>query len=101
MKFTTSTITALLVSAATARFVEQDEGNKVQLYPYGFYEESTEKYLIELSPGNTRWVTEDEKWALRRVSCYLSSQYHVETKCADKTFRRLANASWTSPRLRI
>lgn len=26
-----------------------------------------EKYLIELSPGETRWVTEDEKWALRRV----------------------------------
>lgn len=68
MKLTTPTIAALLVSAATARFVEQYEGNKVQLYPYGFYEESTEKYLIELSPGNTRWVTEDEKWALRRVS---------------------------------
>lgn len=28
-----------------------------------------EKYLIELSPGETRWVTEDEKWALRRVWC--------------------------------
>lgn len=28
---------------------------------------SSEKYHIELSPGNTRWVTEDEKWALRRV----------------------------------
>ncbi|KAI9880576.1 MAG: Leucine aminopeptidase 1 [Pleopsidium flavum] len=27
---------------------------------------SSEKYLIELSPGDTRWVTEDEKWALRR-----------------------------------
>jgi len=26
-----------------------------------------EKYLIELSPGETRWVTEDQKWALRRV----------------------------------
>ncbi|KAI9845473.1 MAG: Leucine aminopeptidase 1 [Thelocarpon superellum] len=25
-----------------------------------------ERYLIELSPGETRWVTEDEKWALRR-----------------------------------
>ena len=25
------------------------------------------QYLIELSPGETRWVTEDEKWALRRV----------------------------------
>ncbi|KAL1606067.1 Leucine aminopeptidase 1 [Nothophoma quercina] len=25
-----------------------------------------DQYLIELSPGETRWVTEDEKWALRR-----------------------------------
>lgn len=27
---------------------------------------SAERYLIELSPEDTRWVTEDEKWALRR-----------------------------------
>lgn len=27
-----------------------------------------EKYLIELGPDVTRWVTEDEKWILRRVS---------------------------------
>ena len=24
-------------------------------------------YLVELNPGETRWVAEDEKWALRRV----------------------------------
>ena len=24
-------------------------------------------YLIELGPGYTRWIAEDEKWALRRV----------------------------------
>jgi hypothetical protein len=29
-----------------------------------------DQYLIELSPGETRWVTEDEKWALRRVCTY-------------------------------
>ena len=27
---------------------------------------SNERYLIELAPDDTRWVTEDEKWALRR-----------------------------------
>lgn len=27
----------------------------------------TEKYHIELAPGDTRWVTEEEKWSLRRV----------------------------------
>lgn len=26
-----------------------------------------EKYLVELSPGKTKWVTEDDKWALKRV----------------------------------
>ena len=27
-----------------------------------------DRYLIELGPGKTRWITEDEKWVLRRVS---------------------------------
>ena len=30
-----------------------------------------EQFLIELGPGNTKWVTEEEKWALKRV-CILS-----------------------------
>lgn len=25
------------------------------------------QYLIELGPGDRRWIVEDEKWALRRV----------------------------------
>lgn len=25
------------------------------------------EYLIELAPGETRWITEDEKWELRKV----------------------------------
>lgn len=28
-----------------------------------------DEYLIELSPGEERWVTEEGKWELRRV-CY-------------------------------
>ncbi|KAL8809862.1 MAG: hypothetical protein Q9200_003045 [Gallowayella weberi] len=27
---------------------------------------NSERYLIELSPGVTRWIAEDDKWALRR-----------------------------------
>lgn len=27
-----------------------------------------EKYLVELAPQDTRWVTEEEKWSLRLVS---------------------------------
>jgi len=26
-----------------------------------------EQFLVELSPGETRWITEGDKWALRRV----------------------------------
>ncbi|ODH13203.1 leucine aminopeptidase 1 [Paracoccidioides brasiliensis] len=29
-------------------------------------DELPEKFLIELAPGDTRWVTEDEKWELKR-----------------------------------
>jgi leucyl aminopeptidase len=28
---------------------------------------TNEKFLIELAPGETKWITEDEKWQLRRV----------------------------------
>ncbi|KAI9839166.1 MAG: Leucine aminopeptidase 1 [Sarea resinae] len=28
---------------------------------------TVEKYLVEFGPGQTKWVTEDEKWALRRA----------------------------------
>ena len=24
-------------------------------------------YLVELGPGQTKWIVEEEKWALRRV----------------------------------
>ena len=27
----------------------------------------SERFLVELSPGDTRWVREDEKWELKRV----------------------------------
>lgn len=29
---------------------------------------SRELYLVEFEPGSTRWVTEGEKWDLRRAS---------------------------------
>lgn len=69
MKISNASLLALLLPAASARFVEKAEPNHVMLFPDGIPEEpkSTEKYHIELSPGNTKWVTEDEKWELRRV----------------------------------
>ena len=32
---------------------------------------SADKFLIELEPGVTKWVSEDDKWELRRVCYYL------------------------------
>lgn len=68
MKFAQSSIIALLAPAVAGRFSEVNEPDNVQLYPMGYYKASTEQYLIELEHGVTRWVTEDEKWELKRVS---------------------------------
>jgi len=65
MKFANASVLALLAPAVGARFVEEDETSHVQLHPEG---QSAELFQIELSPGETRWVTEDQKWELRRVS---------------------------------
>ena len=65
MKLTQASVVALLAQSATARFWEQREVDSVNLYPKGT---EAEKYLVEFSPGETRWVTEEEKWSLRRVS---------------------------------
>ena len=43
-------------------------------------DEAIEKYLIELAPEDTKWVTEDEKWALRRVRSFGRTLEHVR-KC--------------------
>ncbi|CAK7245389.1 MAG: Leucine aminopeptidase 1 [Sporothrix thermara] len=54
---------ALLLPAAAAVFVDSHNGENIQLHPEVA---AAEQYLIELAPGETRWVTEDEKWELRR-----------------------------------
>ncbi|KAF1843440.1 leucine aminopeptidase 1 [Cucurbitaria berberidis CBS 394.84] len=37
-----------------------------------------DEYLIELSPGETRWITEDEKWSLRRQNINFFDITHNE-----------------------
>lgn len=49
--------------------------------------EEPDEYLIELSPGETRWVTEDEKWALRRV-CICSLLGSNRPRWALKAYRK-------------
>ncbi|TLS26882.1 hypothetical protein PpBr36_04867 [Pyricularia pennisetigena] len=62
MKPTTSVL-ALLLPAISARFLQETDGDHVQLHPEVA---EAEKFHIELAPGETRWVTEEEKWELRR-----------------------------------
>lgn len=49
---------------------------------------SPERFLIELSPEDTRWVTEDEKWALRRDG---KKFFDITAHQDDSTF---AERSW-------
>lgn len=63
MKLTTLSLLALSASAVSARFVESHETDQIALT--GYNEEPS--YLVELSPGVTRLVTEEGKWDLRRV----------------------------------
>lgn len=61
MKFSQASLLAACLPAISARFVEIKEADHVVLHP-------EETFLIELAPGETAWVTEEEKWELRRVS---------------------------------
>lgn len=79
MKISSASLLAVLLPAASARIVVPGESDRVQLYPEGIPQtDNTQKYHIELSPGETRWVTEDEKWELRRVSDE-STQHRTST----------------------
>jgi bacterial leucyl aminopeptidase len=63
-----SLLALLLPAVASARFIEATEANHVIPYPDELLGDAAEKFLVELSPGETKWVTEEEKWELRRVS---------------------------------
>lgn len=62
MKLTTVSLVAFSAAVVTARYVEQHETDQVVINAV-----DEELYLIELAPGKTRLVTEEEKWELRRV----------------------------------
>lgn len=44
-----------------------------------------EKFLIELAPYQTRWVTEEEKWVLKLVRYYESNILRIPDKPQDQT----------------
>ncbi|SLM40773.1 zn-dependent exopeptidase [Lasallia pustulata] len=55
-----SLLAVSLAATATALSIARPDQAALGVTP------DVKKYLIELSPDETRWVTEDEKWALRR-----------------------------------
>lgn len=56
-------IPILLTTAAAASALSLLEPNQAVLGD----DAQLEQFLIELGPGDTRWISEDEKWSLRRV----------------------------------
>ena len=67
MRFAEASLLAACLPAIGARFVEQSEHSNVILHP-------EETFLVETAPGKTEWITEDQKWEMRRVrtssSCF-------------------------------
>lgn len=56
-------LVVLFVSAVVAG-LRRNAPDQVVL---GHSSETESRYLIELGPGDTRWIVEEEKWALKRV----------------------------------
>ena len=64
MKLLASLLAASVVSAGSilrSHTHTQDVQTVLQ------HPELEEKYLIELSPGEVEWITEDQKWEYKRV----------------------------------
>ncbi|KAH7319885.1 hypothetical protein B0I35DRAFT_430069 [Stachybotrys elegans] len=61
MKFSQASLLAACVPVASARFIELHETDSANVNL-----EPAETFLVEFAPGKTQWVTEDEKWELRR-----------------------------------
>ena len=64
MKYATI-LTASLATAANALSIIRSDQSVLNDSP------DVERYLIELGPGEIKWVTEEEKWELRRVGYVL------------------------------
>ncbi|MCJ1415883.1 Leucine aminopeptidase 1 [Xylographa parallela] len=62
MKYTTLLAASLATSATALTILRPEQQQAV----FGTAAANEEKYLIEFGPGDTRWVTEDDKWVLKR-----------------------------------
>lgn len=67
MKLSTALALGATATGAWSYAIPQQEQEVLELPET--HNEQQEKYLIELSPYQTRWVTEEEKWTLKLVWC--------------------------------
>ncbi|KAK8106366.1 Leucine aminopeptidase 1 [Apiospora kogelbergensis] len=88
-----SLLALLLPAAASARFIEADEVSRLDLHPEGISTEPAEQFLVELSPGVTKLVTEEQKWELRRNG----QRFMDITEHKDLGTRILASESKSKP----
>lgn len=106
MKLSNLSVLALSAAAVNARFIDVHETSQVVLNP-----SEPELFLVELAPGKTQWVTEEEKWELRRngenfmdvtetgdlgtlrASSLSLPVFPAETALQDKLFPMLKNLS--------
>lgn len=56
-------LAVLLASAVVAGLTRKTSDQLV----LGHSSETEYQYLIELGPGDTKWIVEEEKWVLKRV----------------------------------
>lgn len=78
-----STLCTLATAASALSLLEPDQAvldDNAQL----------EQYLIEVAPGDTRWICEDEKWRLRRVRVSLEAAYRCLT-CLNESNANVAS----------
>ena len=64
MKFLAPLLAASVVSAGSILRSQAHTQHEQAVLPNL---EAEEKYLIELSPGEVEWITEDQKWEYKRV----------------------------------
>lgn len=93
-----TTLLLPLYTAALAAAVSQPKDAQVILQDPQLTIVEPDEYLIELSPGETRWVTEDEKWELRKVCCRLwhdrqKSRLTIGSKTSTSSTSRTTRSS--------
>lgn len=63
--------TLSLAASPQAPLIPQEPPSPPSSLEWAESQANAEKFLIELAPGETRWVTEREKWDLKLVSRFL------------------------------